>query len=61
MGNGLAETVRDLAPRLATRDAADAEPYPADNIADLVNAGVIRAPFPVAAGGAGSMLSMRLK
>jgi hypothetical protein len=54
--SGLAETVRALAPRLANRDAADAEHYPADNIADLVRAGVIRAPFPAAAGGAGCTL-----
>jgi isovaleryl-CoA dehydrogenase len=52
----LAETVRDLAPRLANRDAVDAERYPAENISDLVNAGVIRAPFPVTAGGAGCTL-----
>ena len=56
MSDGLAETVRDLAPRLATRDAADAERYPADNIADLVRAGVIRAPFPTSAGGGGCTL-----
>ncbi len=56
MVSSLAETVRALAPRLADRDAADAERYPADNIADLVTAGVIRAPFPVAAGGAGCTL-----
>src|SRR5215211_4057910 len=56
MANGLAETVRDLAPRFASRDNADAEHYPADNIADLVGAGVIRAPFPTATGGAGCTL-----
>jgi alkylation response protein AidB-like acyl-CoA dehydrogenase len=49
----LAETVRALAPRLADRDAADSERYPADNIADLVASGVIRAPFPVSVGGSG--------
>jgi len=38
----LAETVRALAPRLAEREAADPERYPADNIAELVEAGVIR-------------------
>src|SRR5687767_4869145 len=54
--NGLAGTVRDLAPRLANRDAADADRHPADNIADLVSAGVIRAPFPAAVGGAGCTL-----
>jgi alkylation response protein AidB-like acyl-CoA dehydrogenase len=56
VSSGLAETVRDLAPRLATRDAADAERYPADNIADLVSAGVLRAPFPASTGGAGCTL-----
>ena len=56
MVSRLAETVRDLAPRLADRDAVDAERYPAENIADLVGAGVIRAPFPVAAGGSGCTL-----
>ena len=56
MVSALGETVRGLAPRLANRDAADAERYPADNIAELVSAGVIRAPFPVAAGGAGCTL-----
>jgi len=52
----LAETVRALAPRLAEREAADSERYPADNIADLVASGVIRAPFPVSAGGSGCTL-----
>ena len=52
----LAETVRDLAPRFADRDTADAERYPAENIADLANAGVIRAPFSPEAGGSGCTL-----
>jgi len=52
----LAETVRGLAPRLAEREAADPERYPAENIADLVAAGVIRAPFPASVGGSGSTL-----
>jgi alkylation response protein AidB-like acyl-CoA dehydrogenase len=52
----LAETVRVLAPRLADREAADSERYPADNIADLVASGVIRAPFPVSVGGSGCTL-----
>ncbi len=56
MRSALAETIRDLAPRLAARDAADSERYPAENIADLVGAGVIRAPFPAAQGGAGCTL-----
>jgi alkylation response protein AidB-like acyl-CoA dehydrogenase len=49
----LAETVRGLVPRLAERDAADPDRYPADNIAELVESAVIRAPFPVSAGGSG--------
>ena len=56
MVSTLAETVRGLAPRLAEREAADPERYPAENIADLVAAGIIRAPFPVSAGGNGSSL-----
>ncbi len=56
MRSGLAQTIRDLAPRLAARDAADSERYPAENIADLVGAGVLRAPFPSAQGGAGCTL-----
>jgi alkylation response protein AidB-like acyl-CoA dehydrogenase len=56
MVSSLGATVRDLAPRLASRDTADAERYPADNVSDLVGAGVIRAPFPVSAGGAGCAL-----
>ena len=56
MVSTLAETVRELAPRLAEREAADSERYPAENIADLVAAGVIRAPFPASVGGNGSSL-----
>ena len=56
VASALADTVRDLAPRLVSRDAADSERYPAENIADLVSAGVIRAPFPAAAGGVGCTL-----
>jgi alkylation response protein AidB-like acyl-CoA dehydrogenase len=52
----LAGIIRDLAPRLSEREAADPERYPAENIADLVAAGVLRAPFSVAAGGSGSTL-----
>jgi len=52
----LGDTVRDLAPTLANRESADPEGYPAENISDLVNAGVIRSPFPVSAGGTGCML-----
>lgn len=56
MGSTLAETVRALAPSLAAREAADADRYPAENIADLFAGGVISAPFPVAIGGSGSTL-----
>lgn len=52
----LAESVRALAPKLAEREAADSEQYPSENIADLVSAGVIRAPFAVSAGGSGCTL-----
>jgi alkylation response protein AidB-like acyl-CoA dehydrogenase len=52
----LADTVRDLAPRLASRDDADSERFPVENIGDLVSGGVIRAPFPAAAGGFGCTL-----
>ena len=57
MVDTLAETVRALAPRLAEREAADPERYPAENIAALVDAGVMRAPFPVAVGGGGCTLA----
>ncbi len=56
MVSTLAGTVRALAPRLAERDGADSERYPSENIADLVGAGVIRAPFTVSAGGSGCTL-----
>jgi alkylation response protein AidB-like acyl-CoA dehydrogenase len=52
----LAQAVRDLAPVFAGRDAADPERYPADNVADLVAAGVLRAPFAEAVGGGGCTL-----
>ena len=52
----LGDSVRGLAPKLAEREAADPERYPADNIGDLVASGVIRAPFPVSAGGSGCTL-----
>jgi alkylation response protein AidB-like acyl-CoA dehydrogenase len=54
--NTLAETVRALAPRLAERESADPERYPSENIADLVAAGVIRAPFAISVGGGGCAL-----
>ena len=56
MTSGVGASVRDLASRFADRDAEDAERYPAANIADLVGAGVLRAPFPVSAGGVGCTL-----
>ena len=56
MVSTLADTVRALAPRLAEREAADPERYPAENIADLVAGGVIRAPFPNTVGGSGCTL-----
>jgi alkylation response protein AidB-like acyl-CoA dehydrogenase len=52
----LAETVRALASRLAARESADPERYPSENIADLVTAGVIRAPFAISVGGGGCAL-----
>jgi alkylation response protein AidB-like acyl-CoA dehydrogenase len=45
-----------FAPTFAEREAADPERYPADNIADLVASGVMRAPFPESAGGVGCTL-----
>lgn len=48
---------RDLAPIIAGRDAADAETYPAQNVADLYEAGVIRAPFTADLGGSGATLA----
>jgi alkylation response protein AidB-like acyl-CoA dehydrogenase len=56
VASGFAEAVRDLAPLFAKRDDSDAEHYPAQNIADLVAAGVMRAPFPAAMGGSGCTL-----
>ena len=52
----LVDRVRDLAPRLAEREAADPDRYPAENVADLVEAGVLRAPFPPELGGEGCAL-----
>jgi alkylation response protein AidB-like acyl-CoA dehydrogenase len=53
----LLQTVRDLAPALAVRETADPEAYPAENIADLQRAGVLRAPFAPDLGGQGAALS----
>jgi alkylation response protein AidB-like acyl-CoA dehydrogenase len=47
----LADTVRDLATRLAEREDADPDRYPAESVADLIAAGVLRAPFPPELGG----------
>ena len=52
----LADTVRELAPRLAEREAADPDRYPAENVAELIAAGVLRAPFPHELGGEGCEL-----
>lgn len=48
--------IRDLAPQLASREAADPERYPAENIADLITAGVLAAPLPRVLGGRGARL-----
>ena len=56
MASSLSDTIRDLAPRLGEREAVDPDRYPAENIADLVAAGVIRAPFPTSVGGSGCSL-----
>jgi alkylation response protein AidB-like acyl-CoA dehydrogenase len=49
--------VEEIARRFAERDAADPEHYPEENIADLMEAGIIRGPFPEALGGRGWTLS----
>jgi len=46
----------DLLPRIAEREARDAESYPAKNISDLMEAGVIAAPLPADLGGSGCSL-----
>ena len=56
MARRLADLVHDLAPQLSSRDRTDADRYPSENIADLIGAGVIRAPFPESAGGCGATL-----
>lgn len=43
--------VRTLAERLGEREAADPEAYPADNIRDLFDAGIVQAAFPRVHGG----------
>jgi alkylation response protein AidB-like acyl-CoA dehydrogenase len=52
----LVETVRALAPRLAAREAENPERYPSENVADLVESGVMRSPFPASVGGGGCTL-----
>jgi len=47
---------RDLAATFAEREIVDGEAYPARNIAELHDAGVIRSPFPAALGGSGATL-----
>jgi isovaleryl-CoA dehydrogenase len=47
----------DLIPAFAEREARDSESYPAQNISDLMDSGVIAAPFPAQLGGtAGSLV-----
>lgn len=53
----LVEQVRELAPALAAREAADPERYAAESIAELYRAGVPGAPFPTALGGTGATLT----
>ena len=48
---------RDLAPTIAERDAADSDTYPQQNVTDLYDSGVIRAPFSPDHGGSGATLS----
>ncbi|MBI2761709.1 MAG: acyl-CoA/acyl-ACP dehydrogenase [Chloroflexi bacterium] len=48
--------IRQLAARFAARDAANPDAYPAQNIADLYQAGVAIAPFPPELGGRGATL-----
>ncbi|MGE5595088.1 MAG: acyl-CoA dehydrogenase family protein [Hyphomicrobiales bacterium] len=52
----LAETLSDLLPSIAERDAADPDAYPVATIRALAEAGVIRAPLPPALGGVGASL-----
>ena len=47
----LADAVRDLAPRITARESADPDRYPAESVADLIEAGVLRAPFSPELGG----------
>lgn len=56
-GNELASTIRALGERLETRAAADPERYPEENIADLVDLGVLTAPLPLSLGGRGLSLA----
>ncbi len=49
--------VSEIARRLAERDASEAERYPTENIADLMEAGIIRGPFPESLDGLGWTLS----
>ena len=54
--NDWATRVAEVAPRLRERDAADAERYPAENIADLKAIGLLTAPLAVGQGGGGASL-----
>lgn len=52
----LVDAVRDLAPRITERESADPDRYPAESVADLIAAGIFRAPFAPALGGEGCSL-----
>ncbi len=53
----LVDTVRGLTPALTEREAEAPDRYPADNIRDLIAAGVLRAPFAPNLGGRGCTLA----
>jgi alkylation response protein AidB-like acyl-CoA dehydrogenase len=48
--------LNELLPAIAEREANDSESFPAETIAQLYDAGVIAAPFPIDLGGNGSSL-----
>lgn len=54
--DALLDELRELSRRFAEREAADAERYPAENIADLQRAGLLNAPFPREFGGRAAAL-----
>jgi len=53
----LADSLTDLLPRLAEREARDPESYPAESVADLKACGFFGAPFSPALGGVGATLA----